>query len=106
MGSQQLPAGNWKTSLFGLLVCAGLLLGVWQFSRWRFGAGRFGFGDVMLGGLIGTVFGAVLGLWVIALGMLLAGGYAGVCLWRGASRQQVFGYGTFLALVAAFWLLV
>lgn len=103
--SRALPAERWQLSVIGLIGCGGVVFCIWLFSRWWFGLGRFGFGDVMLASLIGAVFGLVTGLWVIVVGMLAAGGYAGIKLWRGTSRFHIFGYGTFLALVAAGWLL-
>lgn len=103
---ERLPAEGWRGGLVGIVVCGVFLFGVWLFSRWRFGAGRFGFGDVMLGALIGAVFGVIEGLWVIALGMVLAGGYATILLWGGAERGRVFGYGAFLAIVAAIGLIL
>ena len=60
----------------------------------------------MLAALIGALFGPIGALWVLAVGMLLAGGYA---LWlRGSSRSQQpdDAVGSFLALPAlvALWL--
>ncbi|MCO5187730.1 MAG: A24 family peptidase [Anaerolineae bacterium] len=91
----------------GVIVSAVLFGAIYLFARRRYGARALGFGDVMLTTLIGALLGPIGALWVLAAGMLLAGGYA---LWlrqRHPDRSNLtMPLAPFLALPAlvALWL--
>lgn len=91
----------------GVIVAATLFAAIYLLARRHYGPRAFGFGDVMLAALIGAILGPVGALWALAVGMLLAGGYAVWLHYRHPDHSNMMlPFGPFFALPAlvALWL--
>lgn len=96
-----LPAGNWLNAVLGAAAGGALFGAIWRAARARYGTGALGFGDVTLALLIGALGGIRDGLLALAVGMLIAGGWAAVLLTLGGwRRRDRFAYGVCLVLGA------
>jgi prepilin signal peptidase PulO-like enzyme (type II secretory pathway) len=89
------------SGVLGLLLAFTFFLVIYLLARSYYNKNGMGFGDVMLAAMIGALFGPIMGLWVLAIGLLLAGFYALNCVWRGqAQRHTLIPFGPFLVFPA------
>jgi prepilin signal peptidase PulO-like enzyme (type II secretory pathway) len=107
VGSAMISAETLIAGILGLLTGFTLFFVIYLLARRHYNQNGLGFGDVMLAAMIGAMLGPLLALWVLAVGLLLAGLVAGWRLWRGqVQRQTSIAFGPFLVLPAlvALWL--
>lgn len=109
--AEQLPAQFCPNALAGGLLAFGVFFCIWWSANRWYQALAFGFGDVMLAMVLGSLGGLFWGSWMLAVGMLLAGGTASLLLFFGRnSRLDAIPYGTFLAaggfLVLLYWRII
>lgn len=87
---ERLPAANLPNALLGGVIAFVLFFLICQTKK-------LGFGDVMLAALIGTAGGLQLGLFALAVGMIVAG-IGALMAWRRGRRT--IPYGAYLAIGA------
>ncbi len=107
IGRGLISAESFLLGILGLLIAFTLFFIIYQLARRHYKQNALGFGDVMLAAMIGAMLEPILALWAVAIGLLLAGLYAGWRLWRGqAQRQTLIPFGPFLVLPAlvALWI--
>ncbi|HFC11392.1 MAG TPA: prepilin peptidase [Anaerolineae bacterium] len=101
-----LPAHFRANALLGSLIALIFFGLIWLVARHVYGIGALGFGDVMLAALVGAIGGVVSGLLWLAVGMLLAGGYAAWLRFILKSATGVIPYGSFIALSSVIGIIV